>query len=75
MNTWSSQQWIGVLIFLLGIACLWSGGQMGRLLTKPWTGKPQQWLPEYRHTFKRSLTILVIGALLVLAGVTVFVRT
>jgi len=74
MNAWSLQQWIGVVIFILGMACLCSLGRMGRLLPKPWTGKPQQWLPEYRRILKRSLIILGLGALLLLVGITVFVR-
>lgn len=65
--TW--QQWLGWAFMVLGLACIWSGGRMGRLLPKPWSGPPHQWLPEYRHILKRSLIILGVGAAMTLGGI------
>ena len=73
MMTWTWQQLLGVGMVAFGLACLWSGGRMGRLLPKPWSGPPQEWLPESRRILKRSLVVLGVGAALTVAGIATFV--
>lgn len=65
----TTTQWMGGATLVLGIACLWSGGRMGRLLPKPWSGAPRDWLPESRAIIKRSLVVIRVGAVLIIASV------
>ncbi len=73
MTTWTWQQLLGLGLFVLGMACLWSGGRLGRRLPKPWSRPQQAWLAEYRRIAKQSLAVLGLGAALTLAGIATFV--
>ena len=63
------REWIGSGLLVVGVLCLWSGGWMGRLLPRPWSGAPDEWLPEYRRLVKRSLVTLGAGTVLALGGI------
>jgi hypothetical protein len=63
-----SSRWLAYALLLLGGLCLWSGGRMGHLLPKPWSGAPRDWLPEHRRVLSRALAILCFGIVLVIGG-------
>ena len=63
-----SSRWLAYALLLVGGLCLWSGGRMGHLLRKPWSGAPREWLPETRRVMKRALAILGLGIILLIGG-------
>jgi hypothetical protein len=69
MSAFHFQHWAGVALVVPGLACLWSGVRMSRLLAKSWSGALDGWLPEYRRILKWSSAILATGALMTIAGI------